>query len=151
MRPHNTYPDRSNSCWFNVLEITNISKKLTSLLASLVKFVLDFPPKFPKFRKHFTCFVQILKVPFYPNFIPNVLSSKWCFSYKCRSKTNLQISMQSAGDPGFLVGGGANPPQEGASTYKFARFSQENYMKLRTFWSGGLHWIRHWQWMLDGS
>ena len=31
MRPDNTSPDRSTSCWFNVLEMTNISKKLTSL------------------------------------------------------------------------------------------------------------------------
>ena len=36
-------------------------------------------------------------------------------------------------DPGFPIGGGANPPG-GTPTYKFTGFSQ-NCMKLRKFWS----------------
>ena len=40
----------------------------------------------------------------------------------------------SGADPGFLVGGGANPPGGGAPTYNFANFAK-NCMKLRTFWA----------------
>ena len=45
-----------------------------------------------------------------------------------------RISMPGV-DPGFPVGGGANPPG-GAPTYDFAKFSTtKKCMKLRKFWA----------------
>ena len=44
------------------------------------------------------------------------------------------MSTQSGADPGFPVGGGANPPG-GAPRYDFAKFCKKNCMKLRKFWA----------------
>ena len=45
-----------------------------------------------------------------------------------------QTNVSLAGaDPGFPVGGGANPP--GAPTYDFANFWEKNCMKMRKFWA----------------
>ena len=42
----------------------------------------------------------------------------------------------SGADPGFLVGGGANPPRGGANT-QICQIFPKNCMKLRKFWSVG--------------
>ena len=47
------------------------------------------------------------------------------------------------GDPGFSVGGGANPPGRGRKPMTLANFPK-NCMKLINFWPvGGSSWIRH--------
>ena len=50
----------------------------------------------------------------------------------------------SGGDPGFPVGGGANPPGDGRQHINLPDFLQ-NCMKLRKCWSvgGRPHWISH--------
>ena len=58
---------------------------------------------------------------------------------KCQSfspKNNLNDTTPGV-DPGFPIGGGANPPG-GAPTYNFAKFCK-NCMKLRNFWAVGGH------------
>ena len=49
----------------------------------------------------------------------------------------MQISTPPPGaDPGFPIGGGANPPA-GAPTYKFVRFSQKLHAIKKILVSGG--------------
>ena len=52
-------------------------------------------------------------------------------------------------DPGFPVGGDANPPGGGRQHTNLPDFPK-NCVKLRKFWSGGVRrghppWIRHWR------
>ena len=44
--------------------------------------------------------------------------------------------MTIGADPGFPVGGGADPPG-GTPTYNFVKISNKNCMKSRTFWALG--------------
>ena len=55
-------------------------------------------------------------------------------------------------DPGFLVGGGPNPPGGGERQHTPLQNVPKNCMKLRNFWAMGEgralrtppSWIRHW-------
>ena len=64
--------------------------------------------------------------------------AKFSFSGGGLSKWGPNPSLAGA-DPGFSVGGGANPPERGHQPMILSNFPK-NYMKLRKFWTvGGAH------------